>query len=128
MGIAKDKEKEKQIATYMKKLGISKEEATQLYYDDMDDYIGEDGEEMTRKAKKDCKNFVEGDVRERAKTTRERKVDPDKVLLMDAIKRGLFEMDVDILDGNEQSFEINYKGNYYTIKLIFNRNKNKKKA
>lgn len=43
--------KEQIVANYMEKLKISKEEAEQLYEDDLADYIGEEGEEMTQKAK-----------------------------------------------------------------------------
>lgn len=43
--------KEQAVANYMKNLKISKEEAEQLYEDDLADYIGEEGEEMTQKAK-----------------------------------------------------------------------------
>ena len=42
-----ENEKEKQILQYMSSLEISREEAEQLYEDDLEDYIGEDGEEMT---------------------------------------------------------------------------------
>ena len=44
-------DKEKQILSYMKSLKISREEAEQLWEDDQADYIGEEGEEMTKKAK-----------------------------------------------------------------------------
>ena len=44
-------DKEKIIKDYMKKLGISREEAEQLYEDDLEDFIGEEGEAMTEKAK-----------------------------------------------------------------------------
>lgn len=47
-----ENEKEKQIAQYMESLEISYQEAEQLFEDDQEDYIGEDGEEMTEKAKK----------------------------------------------------------------------------
>lgn len=47
-----ENEKEKQIAKYMESLEISYQEAEQLWEDDQEDYIGEDGEEMTEKAKK----------------------------------------------------------------------------
>ena len=43
--------KEQQIKSYMDKLKISREEAEQLWKDDQEDYIGEEAEEMTRKAK-----------------------------------------------------------------------------
>ena len=44
-------EKEKQIQNYMKNLQISREEAEQLWEDDQEDFIGEEGEAMTEKAK-----------------------------------------------------------------------------
>ena len=44
-------DKEKQILSYMNSLKISREEAEQLWEDDQADYIGEEGEEMTKKAK-----------------------------------------------------------------------------
>ena len=44
-------EKEKQILKFMESLKISREEAEQLWEDDQEDYIGEEAEEMTRKAK-----------------------------------------------------------------------------
>ena len=43
--------KDEIIKQYMESLQISIEEATQLWEDDQEDYIGEDGEEMTTKAK-----------------------------------------------------------------------------
>lgn len=120
-------EKEKIIAHNMKALGITREEAEQLYLDDMEDYIGEEGEEMTRKAKTNCKTFVQGDIRERKKTKRERKVDERKVAIMSAIQEGLSDIDCEIISHNEQSAEIKVEGQYYTVKLIWNRNKNRTK-
>ena len=43
--------KEEQILDFMAKLKISREEAEQLFEDDAEDYIGEEGEQMTEKAK-----------------------------------------------------------------------------
>jgi hypothetical protein len=83
--------------------------------------------EVELKAKKNCKNFVQGDIRERAKPKRERKVDPDKVAIMSAIEKALFD-ECELISGNEQAIEIKYNEQFYTIKLIFNRNKNKAKS
>lgn len=58
--------KREQIELYMKNLGLSEEEATQLWEDDRDDYIGEEGEAMQEKAKS-IKNYTQ------AKATKERK-------------------------------------------------------
>jgi hypothetical protein len=44
-------EKEKEIKKFMELFKISRAEAEQLWEDDQNDFIGEDGEEMTRKAK-----------------------------------------------------------------------------
>lgn len=44
-------DKEKQILKYMETLEVSREEAEQLFEDDQEDYIGEVGEEMTKKSK-----------------------------------------------------------------------------
>ena len=43
-------EKEKEIKKFMDLFKISRAEAEQLWEDDQNDFIGEDGEEMTRKA------------------------------------------------------------------------------
>ena len=45
--------KEQQIQNYMTKLNISYEEALQLWEDDQEDFIGEEGEKMTQKAKRE---------------------------------------------------------------------------
>ena len=42
--------KEQTIKNYMESLQISRAEAEQLFEDDKDDFIGEEGEEMQRKA------------------------------------------------------------------------------
>ena len=69
-------DKEKIINDYMKKLGISREEAEQLYEDDLEDFIGEEGEAMTEKAKA---IKIRGDGEEKKKkSTKERKVDEAK--------------------------------------------------
>ena len=44
-------DKEKAVKTYMEKLGISREDAEQLWEDDQADYIGEEGEEDTKREK-----------------------------------------------------------------------------
>lgn len=120
--------KEEIILHNMKSLNISREEAEQLYEDDLNDYIGEEGEEMTQKAKKNCKTFVQGDIRERKKTKRIRKVDEEKTSLMDSIIKAVKECGGSVLSGNESQIEIDYNKTYYAIKLIKQRNKNKNRG
>ena len=67
----------------MKKLGISREEAEQLYEDDLEDFIGEEGEAMTEKAKA---IKIRGDSEEKKKkTTRQPKIDELKVSILQYI-------------------------------------------
>lgn len=76
-------DKEKIIKDYMKKLGISREEAEQLYEDDLEDFIGEEGEAMTEKAKA---IKIRGDSEEKKKkTTRQPKIDELKVSILEYI-------------------------------------------
>ena len=90
-------DKEKMIADYMKKLGISREEAEQLYEDDLEDYIGEEGEAMTQKAK--AYQHRESGEKKRAKSTRQPKIDELKVSILEYIadkmasRHGLIEED-----------------------------------
>ena len=74
-------EKEKAILDYMKKLDISREEAEQLWEDDQADFIGEEGEEMTQKAKK-IKRYEQTAARKERKP-KERKVDTEKAFILD---------------------------------------------
>ena len=76
-------DKEKIIKDYMKKLGISREEAEQLYEDDLEDFFGEEGEAMTEKAKA---IKIRGDSEEKKKkTTRQPKIDELKVSILQYI-------------------------------------------
>lgn len=75
-------DKEKQIQTYMEKLGISREEAEQLFEDDAEDYIGEQGEEMTKNAKEVMRTIHGADsgkkTQPKKNAPRERKENPTK--------------------------------------------------
>ena len=73
--------KEQAIEQYMKSLDISREEAEQLWEDDQADYIGEEGEEMTAKAKQ-IRRYEQAD-KPRAKAPREKKLDEDVQMLLD---------------------------------------------
>ena len=68
--------KEKEIKKYMEKLNISYQEAEQLWEDDQEDYIGEEGEQMTENAKS-LKRYEKSE-KTRKNSTRERKVDTVK--------------------------------------------------
>ena len=76
-------DKEKAIQNYMKSLGISREDAEQLWEDDQADYIGEQGEEMTLKAKEIRRYEQSAEKKERK--PREKKIDQEKVAIIDFI-------------------------------------------
>lgn len=114
--------KEKEIQNYMTKLGITYEEAVQLWEDDQDDYIGEEGEAMTAKAK-EIKRYEQKPT-ERKKVTRERKVDETKKHLLEMVKQALNENQIEVV-GIKTETEINfvYNDENYTLKLTKHRNK-----
>lgn len=80
--------REEQIKNFMEKLQISYEEAEQLLEDDEEDYIGEEGEAMTEKAKA-IKTYVGGEKKERK--PREKKVDNEKAEIIKIIEKALTE-------------------------------------
>lgn len=75
--------REQQIEQYMKSLQISREEAEQLYEDDQEDYIGEEGEQMTEKAKEIRRYEQSAEKKERK--PREKKIDAEKVAIVDFV-------------------------------------------
>lgn len=116
--------KEQVIKDYMVKLDISKEEAEQLWLDDQEDYIGEEGEAMTQKAKS-VKNYVQ--AKERKQVKKERKVDTVKLELLNLVAAALKqEMDIDCTFENEVALHFQNEGQDYTFKLT--RHKKKKGA
>lgn len=113
--------KEQEIQKNMKVLGISREEAEQLWEDDQNDFIGEEGEEMTRKAK-EVKRYEKGD-KPRAKAKKERKVDENKKLILDKLHKALetFVKITSVKTETEISFV--YNDEEYTLKLTKHRPK-----
>lgn len=111
--------KEETIQKYMASLKISRAEAEQLFEDDAEDFIGEEGEEMTAKAKKN--GTIEREVKKK-RPPRERKVDAEKGYILNCIK-GLVEqiggVDTSVKTETELSFV--YNDNKYTLKLTKHR-------
>jgi hypothetical protein len=112
--------KELQIKQYMEKLGISYQEAEQLWEDDQEDYIGEEGEQMTLKAK-ELKRYEKSDVSKRKKSTRERKVDYTKRYLLELAETGLDGFVENVEYQNEVSISFDYEGEHYSLKLTRHR-------
>lgn len=111
--------KEEQIKSYMTKLKISREEAEQLWEDDQEDYIGEVGEEMTRKAK-EVKRYEKAD-KPKSKSKKERKIDENKLLILDKLHKTL-ETFVKITNRKtETEISFVYNDESYTLKLTKHR-------
>jgi len=113
-------EKEKTIKKYMGKLGISREEAEQLYLDDKDDFIGEEGEEFTKKA---VKNGIRTDVKRKpTKAKKERKVDAEKGFILENITKVLVSMGAsNTATKTETEVSFVFNDNKYTVKLTKHR-------
>lgn len=112
--------KEEQIQNFMTKLHISYEEAEQLYEDDDEDYIGEEGEAMTEKAK-DIKTYVGGDKKERK--PREKKIDGDKLAIIQSLFEYMSNGDYKNLTIKNDQKEITFSlyGSEYSLNLVKHR-------
>jgi transcription antitermination factor NusG len=112
--------REQQIEQYMKSLKISREEAEQLYEDDQADFIGEEGEEMTSKAK-EIRRYEKADEK-KVRKPRERKVDEEKGRLLRNIKGLLEGLGADITSvKTETEISFNFNGSQYSVKLTKHR-------
>lgn len=110
------------IEKYMQKLGISYEEAVQLMQDDADDFIGDEGEEMTEKAKVNSSKERAPREKNKTKKPKVRKVDEEKGYLLrtiDGLIKGLGAENTTLKTETELSFV--YNGNNYTLKLTKHR-------
>ena len=109
--------KQEQIANYMKSLGISEEEALQLWEDDQEDFIGQEGEEMQKKAKENGRHY-EQSTKKRKNTPKERKVDSEKGVLLADLRLLLESKGAsNFIQKNEVDLTFDYNGANYTFKL-----------
>ena len=113
-------DKEKVILDYMNKLKISREEAEQLFEDDLEDYIGEEGEQMTEKAK-DLRRYEKADKPKKDRKPKERKVDQEKAYILGELHKALEPL-VEITNiKTETEISFVYNGENYTLKLTKHR-------
>lgn len=117
--------KEQQILHYMKSLQISREEAEQLWEDDKEDFIGEEGEEMTQKAKQ-VKRYEQAD-KSKEKKKREVKLDEDKIavikLLFDFLKNETYLLPLEeiIVKNPQKEITFQLNGCEYSLNLVKHR-------
>ena len=115
------KERDETILRYMHNLGISCEEATQLWQDEQEDNLPE----LTAEQKAVEKEMLRADRKvENTPRKRERKADEDKRFLIEAFVNCVL-CDIDNAEGNievdiinpEREIEFVYNGNRYRLTL-----------
>lgn len=113
--------REEQIKNFMEKLKISYEEAEQLLEDDEEDFIGEDGEKMTEKAK-EIKNYTQAKAEKTSRKPREKKIDEDKKSIIELLHKCLVENGFDATIVNvDKAIDFGC----YTLNLVKHREKKK---
>ena len=110
---------------YMKKLNISFEEAMQLVEDDAEDFIGDEGEEMTAKAKEvTASDKTQSDAAKKKRKPKERKVDEEKGFILRTLSETVEDIGAEFLSlKTETELSFIYNGNSYTLKLTKHRPK-----
>lgn len=85
----------------------------------------EEAEEMAKMelGAKEIKNYTQADVEKKAKKPRERKVDNEKLELLDILSLGLSENGVQYSYENEVKIHFKHNGNDYTVTLTKHRQK-----
>ena len=108
-----------EIQHNMKALGISEEEAVNMWLDDNDYTENEVVEELTKKAKS-VKRYEQAE-KPRKKTVKERKVDEEKKHLINILVTSLNGEVSNISVKNEAEISFICNENSYTIKLVKHR-------
>lgn len=109
----------------MKSLEISREEAEQLYEDDLEDFIGDEGEQMTEKAKQ-IKRYEKAE-KPKEKKKREVKLDEDKIavikLLFDFLKNETYLLPLEeiIVKNPQKEITFQLNGCEYSLNLVKHR-------
>ena len=108
-----------QILNYMWNLGISREEAEQLYKDEQENNLPE----LTSDQKKVEKEMRQADRKiETARRVKERKPDTDKRILISTIKEILTDNDIQaenvIIINHEREIEFDYNNIHYRLVLM----------
>ena len=114
--------KEQEIQRHMQVLGLTREQAEQLWEDDQEDFIGEEGEEMTKKAK-EIKRYEKAEKPKGERKPKERKVDLDKKKLLELCEKALEDYVFDLTVKTETEISFEFQNENYTLKLTKHRKK-----
>ena len=113
-------EKEKEILKHMAVLGLTREQAEQLWLEDNSNEVLLEVAEMEQKAK-ECKRRYEVSDKPRKKATKERKVDENKLAIIQTIISAL-SLDYSILEvKTETEIRLTDGTDTYTVKLVKHR-------
>lgn len=120
--------KEKEIQKFMKSLNLSREEAEQLYLDDLSDTPIPEVAEIEKKEKAEGKkrNYTKTEKSQNKGKNKVRKVDEDKKEILTRVKELLekYPNEVDnITVKTETEINFNFKNENYTLKLTKHRKK-----
>ena len=117
-------QKEQEIQNYMEKLQISRKEAEELWQDDHDDFIGEEGEQYETKAKQAGRRYEQSEKKKRKPSKRERKVDTEKWKLLNYLMNGIKAEGIEIAGiHNETDFTFDFGEFNFTVKLTRHKKK-----
>ena len=118
-------DKEKEIQGFMEKLGLSREDAEQLWEDDHSDEILPEVAEMEQKVKANGRRY-ETDKSKRKPSTRERKVDLEKKYLLSEMAKVVETIATIQNIKTETEISFLYNNSEYTLKLTKHRKKSDK--
>lgn len=121
--MTKAEEKAKEIKGLMERHSLTLEEATQLWEEDNSDYCNEEMAEMENKAKTLKRRYEKDLTKKRKSTERERKIDTEKLEILNLIIPTLQTISDNVERKNEVELHFTKGGNDYTIKLIKHRKK-----
>ena len=113
---------EERIKLIMKNLECSREEAIQVIKDDEAIDKGEKMFELSKEQKKASKQARStGTKAETERKPRERKVDNEKLALLEMLASGLTDSNIEVAFENEVKLHFNYNGSSYSVTLTKHR-------
>lgn len=116
-------ERERQILHNMKALDLTREEAEQLFEDDQNDFIGEEGEQMTINAK-EVRRYEKSDTPRKTQKERVKKEHPEKRRIMSELYKVLIGIaDCASFTNEERQIAFSIGENDYEITLTQKRKK-----
>lgn len=116
--------REQEIQKHMQVLGLTREQAEQLWEDDNSDFVSEEMAEMERKAKAN-RRYEQSD-KPRAKAKREVKIDEEKVKIIDFLMQVFAVSDVSQLEVKNPQREIAFQLNGADYSLTLTKHRAKK--